>query len=120
MAKKQLVIWFDSKGNMLDQGAYNATWASNYGYKSEDAKDFDDQMEFVKIQEFHQKSGRAYFKSTTTGRHYTMYLDDFTKLINAHQFINNRIEGTFQFLKKSSGQAVRLVLPNDPQLSGAP
>lgn len=112
MSKKQLLVWFDQKGDMLDQAA-NMQWASNYGYKSEEAKDFDDRMEYEKLYEFRRKSGRVYFRSTSTGRQYTMYLDDFHELIKAKRFNNNQIEGTFHFIKRSSGQAIQLVLPKD-------
>lgn len=112
MSKKQLVIWFESNGDMSDHSVV-AHLAPQYGYKAEEAKDFDDQMEYKEIQEFRKRAGRVYFKSITTGRQYTMYLDDFNKLIKAGKFINNRIEGTFHFIKKSSGQAVQLVLPKD-------
>lgn len=113
MAKKQLVIWFDQNGNMSDQSIVSHL-AAQYGYKSEDAKDFDDRMEYEKIYEFRRKSGRAYFKSLITGRQYTMYLDDFHNLIKANRFVNNRIEGTFHFIKRSSGQAIQLVLEPKP------
>ena len=108
MSKKQLVIWYDDKGNMTDQGGYSPQ--NSYGYKCEDAKDFDDRMEYVKMSEFYRRSSRAYFKSLSTGRQYTMYLDDFNKIIQANKFQNNQIEGTFHFIKRSSGQAVQLVL----------
>lgn len=111
MSKKQLFIWFNQNGDMLDQGGYNP--ANSYGFKSEEAKDFDDQMEYEKLYEFRKRSGRVYFRSTTTGRQYTMYLDDFHNLIKAQKFNNNRIEGTFHFIKRSSGQAIQLVLPKD-------
>jgi hypothetical protein len=96
---------------MLDQGGYNTT--NTYGFKPEDAKDFDDQMEFEKLYEFRKRSGRVYFRSTTTGRQYTMYLDDFANIIKEKRFNNNRIEGTFHFIKRSSGQAIQLV-PEKP------
>jgi hypothetical protein len=112
VSKKPLVIWFESNGDMTDHSIV-AHLAPQYGYKSEEAKDFDDQMEYVAIQEFRKRSGRAYFKSKTNGRQYTMYLDDFHKLIKAGKFNHNQIEGTFHFIKKSSGQAIQLVLPKD-------
>lgn len=111
MSKKPLTIWFNQNGDMLDQGGYNT--ANSYGFKAEEAKDFDDQMEYEKLYEFRKRSGRVYFRSTTTGRQYTMYLDDFNELIKAKRFNNNRIEGTFHFVKRSSGQAIQLVLPKD-------
>ena len=112
MSKKQLFIWFNQNGDMLDQGGYSPN--NGYGFKSEEAKDFQDRMEYDKLYEFRRKSGRAYFRSVTTGRQYTMYLDDFDKLIKAKRFVNNQIEGTFHFIKRSSGQAVQLVLSDNP------
>jgi hypothetical protein len=110
VSKKPLVIWFESNGDMSDQSVVSHL-APQYGYKSEEAKDFDDQMEYIGIQEFRKRAGRVYFKSTTNGRKYTMYLDDFHMLIKAGRFNHNQVEGTFHFIKKSSGQAVQLVLP---------
>lgn len=110
MSKKgPLLMWFDATGNLLEQ-AYN--WQNNtYGYKSEEAKDFDDQMELIKIKEYRRKNTRVLLKSTTTGRQYTMYSDDFNVLLEKKQVQNLTIQGTFHFIKKSSGQAVKLVLP---------
>jgi hypothetical protein len=112
MAKKQLIIWFDQNGNMSDHSVV-VHLAPQHGYKSEDAKDFDDRMEYENLSEFRRRSGRVYFKSVSTGRRYSMYLDDFNALIKAKRFNNNQIEGTFHFIKRSSGQAVQLVLPKD-------
>lgn len=113
MSKKPLVVWFDQNGNLLEQGYTSgySTYYSNQGYKSEEAKDFDDQMEFIKIKEYRRKNTRVLLKSTTTGRQYTMYSDDFNVLLEKKQVHNLLIQGTFHFIKKSSGQAVKLVLP---------
>jgi hypothetical protein len=108
MSKKALVIWFESNGNMLDQGY---SWNNNtYGYKSEEAKDFDDSMEFIKLQEYRRKNTRVILKSTTTGREYSMFADDFNIILEKKRVNNLRIEGTFRFIKKGSGQAIKLVL----------
>lgn len=106
MSKKVLTIWFDSKGNMLDQGSYS----NNYGHKSEEAKDFDDSMEFIKLQEYRQKNTRVILKSATTGRKYSMFADDFNDVLLKKKINNLRVEGTFRFIKKGSGQAIKLVL----------
>lgn len=111
MSKKELVIWFNQNGDMTDQGGYSPQ--NTYGFKSEIAKDFDDQMEYENLYEFRKRSGRVYFKSTTTGRQYTMYLDDFNNIIKEKRFNNNRIQGTFHFIKRSSGQAIQLI-PEKP------
>lgn len=112
MPRKQLVISFDDKGDMTDQ-AVDQRWA-NQGYKFEEAKDFDDRMEFVDLHEFYRRSGRAYFKSLRTGRKYTMFLADFNLLVKAKRFVDNQIEGTFTFVKRSSGQAIQMLLENKP------
>lgn len=110
MSKKgPLTIWFDQNGNMLDQGVYNAAWASNYNYKSEEAKDFDDSMEVIKLQEYRRKNTRVVLQSVISGRKYSMYVDDFNLLLQKKRVHNLLIEGTFRFIKKSSGQAVQLL-----------
>ena len=44
-----MLMWFDQNGNLLEQGYSN--WQNNpYGYKTEEAKDFDDSMEVLRIQ----------------------------------------------------------------------
>lgn len=108
MSKKALVIWFESNGNMLDQGyAYTS---NTYGYKSEEAKDFDDRMVMVKLKEYYKKNTRVLLKSTTTGREYSMFVDDFNAALDKKKFIDLHLEGTFRFIKKGSGQAIKLVL----------
>lgn len=114
MSKKALTIWFDDKGNMLTQaGSWTINQATRYNYKSEEAKDFDDDMEYVSIHEY-RNSARVEFKSVNSGRRYSMFASDFNKVVLARQFNNNRVEGTFRFIKKGSGQAVKLVLPEKP------
>lgn len=111
MSKKgPMLVWFDQNGNLLEQGYSN--WQNNpYGYKTEEAKDFNDQMEFVKIREYRRKNTRVLLRSMTSGRQYTMYADDFNDLLDKKMVQNLVIQGTFHFIKKSSGQAVKLVLP---------
>jgi hypothetical protein len=111
VSKKPLVVWFDQNGNLLEQAYDNNTYNTNQGNKSEEAKDFDDQMEVLKIREYRRKNTRVLLKSTTTGRQYTMYADDFNVCLEKRQVHNLMIQGTFHFIKKSSGQAVKLVLP---------
>ena len=112
MSKKgPLLVWFDASGNLLEQSYGNSPYYTNQGYKSEEAKDFDDQMEVVKIREYRRKNTRVLLKSTTTGRQYTMYADDFNVLLEKKAVQNLIVQGTFHFIKKSSGQAVKLVLP---------
>lgn len=113
MSKKPLLMWFDQNGNLLEQsyGTSYSSYHTNQGHKTEEAKDFDDQMEFIKIKEYRRKNTRVLLKSTTTGRQYTMYSDDFNLLLEKKMVHNLLIQGTFHFIKKSSGQAVKLVTP---------
>lgn len=107
MSKKELIVWFDSKGNMLDQG-YN--YANNtYGYKSEVAKDFDDSMKFLKIEEYRRKNARVLLQSATSGRKYEMFVDDFNDVLTKNRLQNLHIEGTWRFIKRGTGQAIQLV-----------
>lgn len=108
MSKKPLVIWFESNGDMLDQGYNYAT--NTQGYKSEEAKDFTDSMELVKFREFYKKNTRAVFRSTISGRKYSMFVDDFNVLLEKKIVNNLQVTGTFRFLKKGSGQAIKLVI----------
>lgn len=107
MSKKELIVWFDAKGNMLDQG-YN--YANNtYGYKSEVAKDFTDTMKIIKIQEYRRKNARVHLQSATTGRTYDMFIDDFNVVLEKNKLQNLHIDGTWRFIKKGTGQAIKLV-----------
>jgi predicted ATP-grasp superfamily ATP-dependent carboligase len=108
VSKKPLTIWFNDKGDMLTQSS------SNYGNrtdKSEIAQDFDDRMQFVSLREYYRKNTRVILKSTTTGREYSMFVDDFNKAHKAKKFIDLHLEGTWRFIKRGDGQAVILVLP---------
>lgn len=111
MSKKPLVIWFEANGDMLDQW-YNYGTSNPQGYKSEEAKDFDDRMEIVRLQEYYRKNTRVILKSTTTGRKYSMYVDDFNDALKKKKIIDLHIEGTFRFQKKSSGQTIKLLTEN--------
>jgi hypothetical protein len=115
MAKKPLVIWFDDKGNMLDQVR---PWMfqpnSGRNCKSEEGKDFDDRMDYVRLIDYGRNAARLELKSASTGREYSMFLDDFHEVIKHNKFLNNQIEGTFRFVKKGSGQAIKLVLLATP------
>lgn len=108
--KGPLLIWFDRNGNMLDQAYNNSPYYTNQGYQSEEAKDFKDQMEVIKIKEYRRKNSRVLLKSTMTGREYTMYVDDFNAALAKKRVVDLRLEGIFHFVKKSSGQAIQLVM----------
>jgi len=115
MAKKPLTIWFDDKGNLLDQVR---PWMHNPQYgrnlKSEEGKDFNDTMMYVRLTDYGRNAARCDVKSASTGREYSMFLDDFHEVIKHGKFINNEINGTFRFVKKGSGQAIKLVIPETP------
>lgn len=113
MSKKVLQIEFDSNGNLMDQ-AWGVSQTNNNGRRLETAQDFDDRMEYVKIISFHKRETRAYFKSITTGRQYSMYIDNFNECILAKQFIDNHLQGTWRFIKKGTGQTIKLLLPPKP------
>ena len=103
---KVLTMIFDSSGNLLEQ-AYG--FGSNN--RTEEAKDFDDKMEYISFKEYQKRSTRVRIKSLLTGRTYSMFIDDFNDVILAKRFNNNMFEGTFHFVKRSSGQAAKLLLP---------
>ncbi len=115
MARKPLTIWFDDKGNMLTQaGSWTANTASSRGYKSEEAKDFDDCMVLVRLNEYYRKNTRVVLQSTTTGREYSMFIDDFNKALAAKRFNHLHMTGTWRFIKRGEGQAIQLVLEDKP------
>lgn len=115
MAKKPLTIWFDDKGNLLDQVR---PWMHNPQYgrnlKSEEAKDFDDRMIYVRLVDYSRNASRVDLKSASTGREYSMFLDDFDQVIKKGKLVGLEIVGKFRFVKKGSGQAIKLVLPEAP------
>lgn len=112
MSKKELTVWFDQNGNLLEQ-AYN--WGANaatYGYKSEVAKDFQDTMKVVKIQEYRRKNARVHIQSVSSGRKYFMFVDEFNKVLEKNRLQNLHIDGVWRFIKKGTGQALELVIDN--------
>ncbi len=115
MSKKPLTIWFDDKGNMLDQiRPWMLQPQNGRNLKSEEGKDFDDRMLYVRLIDYGRNAARLELKSASSGREYSMFLDDFHEVIKAGLFTNNVIDGTFRFVKKGSGQAIKLVLPVKP------
>ncbi len=114
MSKKALTIWFDDKGNMLSHGyGGHPQYAAQNNYKSEEARDFDDILEFSDIYDYSRGAARVHFISIHSGRKFSMFVDEFSKLIKAKHFINNRIEGTWRFTKRGTAQTIKLVLPED-------
>lgn len=109
MSKKELIVWFDDKGNLLDKAS---KWSISYpGFKSESAKNFDDILEFSSIKDYDQGVSRVTLFSKNTNRKYSMFATDFSDVIKSRLFIDNQIKGTFQFIKKGRAQSIRLVLP---------
>jgi hypothetical protein len=119
VSNKPLQIWFDGNGNLLtDAGAYDfmvkQTQTSSRIYKSEEAKDFNDEMEFVKMEDYYRGRARVYLQSLASSRTYSMFISDFNEVILANRFIDNRITGTFHFTKKGAAQTIILVMPKKP------
>lgn len=123
MARKALIVWFDDKGNLLQEaGSFDdmmryvnspvTSYSSVYStYKHEEAKDFPDTMNYVSMYDRYRGNARVKLKSDVTGREYTMFLEDFDKVIKAQRFNNNQIQGDFHFQKKGMAQTIQLVLP---------
>lgn len=114
MSKKALIIWFDDKGRLLnDAGSFvdmtgrTTNWKATYTH--EEAKDFDDLMDFLQISDYYRGHARVSLKSVVTGRTYTMFASDFNDVIVEKRFTNNQIKGTFRFMKKGQAQTIRLL-----------
>lgn len=113
MSKKTLIMSFDDKGNLYPS---IRPWMQNhpsYVIKTEEARDFTDTMEYDHLYDAYRGAARVKLVSSVTGRSYTMFLDDFDKVIKAKRFDNNQINGTFRFIKHGSSQAISLILEND-------
>lgn len=106
---KPLTVWFDDAGNLLLRAD---KWRINQA-KSETAQDFTDLLVYDSIWDGGNSAGRVMLVATS-GRKYSMFLDDFDKVIKANKFINNQIEGTFRFVKRGQAQAIKLLLPLVP------
>lgn len=113
MSKKLFTMWFDSKGNLLSRAS---DWIKRQTHaKSEEGKDFQDSMKFIRMNDGGQSTaGRAWFVSETTGRKYSMFIDDFDRAIRASAFIDLHLEGDFKFVKRGQSQAIALVLDQEP------
>ncbi len=95
---------------LADNYATNNPYGKSY--KSEEAKDFDDRMEFIEITDFYRGADRVKIKSVTSGRMYCMFICDFNDCLKAKRLIDNHLEGTFRFVKKGVGQGIKLILPD--------
>lgn len=108
MAKKPLTMWFDDKGDMIER-AYDWIIKQRHG-KSEEAKDFQDVMVYDHMSDGGNSVSRVYFSSDRTSRKYIMFLRDFDEIIKAGLFKDNRVTGTFRFLKKGQAQGIKLLV----------
>ncbi len=81
---------------------------NSYGNFSEPGEDFTDTLVYVTLNERH--TAKIYLKSKKTGRHYCMFLCDFTDLLRLKSFNNNEVTGTFRFTKKGQSQGIKLVM----------
>jgi hypothetical protein len=113
VSKKPLTIWFTAEGEMLNQSNSWELTRDPAKYQSEEAKDFTDRMEYLKILHFFKKGTRVQFRSLNSGRVYSMFILDFDKIIQRKLFVDNRIQGTFCFVKIGSAQAIKMFLPDD-------
>lgn len=112
MSKKPLMMAFDEKGNLYES---IRPWMSNnpnYIIKMEEAKDFTDTLEFMKVEDYYRGASRIRFKSVSNDREFTMYLDDFGALVKVRAFNNNQVVGTFRFAKRGTSQAIKLIIEN--------
>jgi hypothetical protein len=110
--KKQLVMWFDETGNLLE---HVYSWVTNGSnprgrvYKSEEAQDFTDTLEYIKMQDYTRSAARVHLRSVFSGRKYSMFVGDFHDVIAGKKFVDNQVSGTFKFVKRCTAQAIKLV-----------
>jgi hypothetical protein len=119
MSKKALTIWFDDKGNMLEQSYGHMTsgqpaYQGGPVYFSEIAENFVDRLEYVNLTDYYRGKSRVALKSITSHRTYSIYVDHFNKIILADRFVNKMIDGEWRFIKHGTGQAIELILPPKP------
>jgi hypothetical protein len=107
VSKKLLDIAFDQSGDLL---MFSHSYAKS---KIEVGNDFSETMTYSNM--YHSSKPRVWFTSSQ-GRRYCMFIDSFDEAIKAHQFIDNKISGTFRFEKRGQAQAIKLVLekPKSP------
>jgi len=110
--KQPLTIYFNSNGDMCD---YISSWAvknSTSKYSPVIAQNFKDRLDFDHM--YGYRAGRAIFKSATSGRTFYMFLRDFEEVIKSRLFIDNAIDGEFQFIKKGQAQGIKLIINKTP------
>jgi hypothetical protein len=107
VSKKLLEMSFDQNGNLL-------MFSYSYGSaKTEPGNDFSEVMTYDHM--YHSSKPRVWFTSSQ-GRKYCMFIDEFDEVIKANKFVDNKITGTFRFEKRGQAQAIKLVLekPKSP------
>jgi hypothetical protein len=109
-----MVVWFSDKGDLLSSCK---KWEISINHaKSETVEEFSDELIYLEMIDYSQGAARVYFKSSSSGRKYSMFLDDFNKAILANAFNNNSLTGTFRFVKRGVAQSIKLVLQNDGEI----
>lgn len=103
MSKKPLMITFDKDGNMCDHAH------SYYQSSTEEAKDFNDCLEYVEMHDGHKRTARAHFRSVNTGRKYSLMLRDFHDIIVNRKFVDNKVDGRWTFRKHGNAQSIKLI-----------
>jgi uncharacterized Fe-S cluster-containing radical SAM superfamily enzyme len=94
---------------------YISSWAvknSTSKYSPVIAQNFKDRLDFDHM--YGYRAGRAIFKSATSGRTFYMFLRDFEEVIKSRLFIDNAIDGEFQFIKKGQAQGIKLIINKTP------
>lgn len=112
MSKKNLTMWFDDKGNLLSRAADYLKKRAHA--QSKEGENFKDSMKFIHIYDGGQSAGRVWFESENSKSKYSMFVDDFDRVIRSNAFINNHVEGTFKFVKRGQAQGIALILENEP------
>lgn len=77
------------------------------GSKTEVGNDFTEEMTYSHM--YHSSKPRVWLTSSK-GRKYCMFIDDFDEVIKANKFVDNKISGTFRFAKRGTAQSIKLVL----------
>lgn len=101
--KKEMTIWFDRNGNMVDYASPAVMLRSN----SQISENFNDILRYQSIQQY--RAPKIIFKSINSNRLYYMFLNDFADVLHMNRFINNEIAGLFEFVKKGRSQGIKVV-----------
>lgn len=125
MAKKELFIPFDKKGNLLDYSFFDLTEAEKQKCKEEGQFEFsyaNGNCKTVFVPNFECKdtlifsgfsrgrsSVKAHFISEYTGLKYEMFISDFDDVLKSNSIHNCRIKGTFTFVKRGANYGIALL-----------